>query len=348
MRHPDVNPQRSGTRPDDGDGPLADLTAGVMWLIAAATGLLGLALPGSDRSHLGWALGLVAFASAWGCVELALGIRSLTMRIGTRAWVTAAMLPVVALALWATGGADSYLQPLLLFTALFIAYFFPPRLAWPLVALFVLAYATPLAYDGAALGSAYPARAAIFAAAVASETVVMQMLKRRLVRAEARQRAIAQQDPLTGLQNRRAFDTALADAARGKTVLVLFDFDDFKSINDRHGHPVGDAVLQAVARACLDVAREGDCLARIGGDEFALVARDSGGAGVERLVTALDEAIATAEMPEGIDSIRATFGWGIAPDEATAPDELFRCADERLLRRKRASKTAQPTGERAA
>ena len=80
------------------------------------------------------------------------------MSIGTRASVTAGMMPVVALALWATGGAHSYLQPVLLFTALFIAYFFPPRLAWPLVALFCGAFFSPLAYDPQAIELGYPAR----------------------------------------------------------------------------------------------------------------------------------------------------------------------------------------------
>ena len=58
-------------------------------------------------------------------------------------------MPVVALSLWATGGATSFIQPVMIFTALFISYFFPPRLAWPLMALFVYAFATPLFYDDA-------------------------------------------------------------------------------------------------------------------------------------------------------------------------------------------------------
>ena len=82
--------------------------------------------------------------------------------------------------------------------------------------LFVCAYATPLIYDPAALTSAYPARIVTFAMAVAGEMVVMQFLKRRLLTAEARQRRMAELDPLTGLLNRRSFDAALQDVfARG-------------------------------------------------------------------------------------------------------------------------------------
>ena len=75
-------------------------------------------------------------------------------------------MPVVAFALWATGGATSFIQPAMFFTALFISYFFPPRLAWPLMGLFVFAYATPIFYDDRAISLGYPARLAMFALAV--------------------------------------------------------------------------------------------------------------------------------------------------------------------------------------
>jgi diguanylate cyclase (GGDEF)-like protein len=137
--------------------------------------------------------------------------------------------------------------------------------------------------------------------------------------------------------NRRSFDRALSLAA-DRCALVLFDFNGFKAINDTHGHPVGDAVLRAVADACEAVVREGDCLARIGGDEFALVARGAGSTGVARIVAALDDAVDRAEMPDGVEQVRASFAWAIGPGDATDPAELFRCADERLLALKRAAR----------
>jgi diguanylate cyclase (GGDEF)-like protein len=270
------------------------------------------------------------------------------MTIGRRAVVTASMMPIVALALWASGGVNSYLQPVLLFTALFLAYFFPPRLGCPLVALFVCAYATPLLYDPAALTAAYPARVVTFAVAVAGEVVVMQFLKRRLLTAEARQRRMAESDPLTGLLNRRSFDAALQDVfAHGPSAgdaegaaLVLFDFDDFKLINDLHGHPAGDAVLRAVAEAAQQVVRRGDRLARLGGDEFAVLAAGAGPDGVMRLVDALDEAIRSADTPGAVTGVHATFAWALAPDDATDPDGLIQRADARLIQRKRDVKAA--------
>jgi diguanylate cyclase (GGDEF)-like protein len=262
-----------------------------------------------------------------------------TMPIATRAAATAGTAPVVVAALWTTGGAASFLQPLLVLTVLFVAYFFPPRLAWPLVALFAATYATPLLYDATAVAQGYPARSFAFAAAIAGATYAMQHLKRRLVLAEARQRGMAEQDPLTGLANRRSFDAALEDAA-GRGALMLFDFDGFKAINDEHGHPVGDEVLRAVAAACRRVVREDDCLARIGGDEFAVVAPRGGGVAASRIAAALEEAIAAAELPACVEGVRASFAWAVAPEDGADGAALLQRADQRLLYRKRLSKSA--------
>ncbi|HEY1594305.1 MAG TPA: GGDEF domain-containing protein [Thermoleophilaceae bacterium] len=312
-----------------------------MWVTTGVGGLLMLLLPGNHGVHLRVGLALGGFAIAWGLFSLYLWQTKKTMSVQLRAVVTAAMMPVVALALWATGGAASFLQPALLFTALFVSYFFPPRLAWPLIGLFVFTFATPLFYDGSAMEQGYAARTACFALAVAGEALVMRFLKHRLLRAEAYQRAMAERDPLTNVANRRAFDAALETAIPGQAALILFDFNDFKTVNDVHGHPVGDAVLRAVARASESVVREGDCLARIGGDEFALLAPGARAVGVARMVDSLDEIIREADVPNGVDPIRATFGWAVAPEDAMDGAELFRLADLHLIERKRAIKSLE-------
>jgi len=325
-----------------GDGALPDLVSGAMWTATAIFGLAALALPGTTRVHLVSALAVAAFALAWGCGSFWLGARGRTMSIGLRAVVTGGVMPLVAFALWATGGSGSFVQPVLLLTVLFIAYFFPQRLAGPLSALYVLCYSTPLLYDDRALDAGYPARVLMFAVAVTCATGAMAVLKRRLLRAEATQREMAERDPLTGVHNRRSFDRALAHALRGGTdgvALVVFDFNDFKLINDQHGHPVGDTVLRAVANACRQVVREADCLARIGGDEFALIAPGAGPEGVERLVAALDDVISRAEMPAGVEQVEATFGWAVSPHDGIDSKELFRMADERLMERKRGGRS---------
>ena len=317
------------------DGPLPDFTSGLMW---TATGVFGVAVLASawlgprPTSCSRLALGL--FAVAWGLVSILMAARGHGMALGLRALVTAATMPLVALSLFATGGATSFIQPVMIFTALFISYFFPPRLAWPLMALFVYACATPLFYDPRSLAVGYPARIVMFALAVAGTTVAVQFLKGRLVRAELHQRTMAELDPLTGVANRRGFDLALERAAAtgDSYALVLIDLDDFKRVNDEQGHPAGDAVLRSVAIAAASVARQGDCLARIGGDEFALIAPGAGPAGVLRLLRDLRDSVEPA----------ATFAAALAPEDAGTPDELVACADARLLAQKRDVKRANP------
>jgi diguanylate cyclase (GGDEF)-like protein len=324
------------------EGPLADLTSAGMWTTAGLIGASMFLLPGSPHEHLAAGLLIALAAVLWGVASYVLYRREWTMSIAQRAIVTAGTAPLVAAAIWASGGASSFLQPLLLFTAMFVSYFFPARLAWPLMALFAFVYSTPLLYDDKAISENFPAHAAGFVVALAGATVVMQLLKRRLVRAEQRQRVMAERDPLTNLHNRRSFDAALAEelATPDGLALVLFDFDAFKAINDRHGHPVGDAVLRAVAAACSGVIREDDCLARLGGDEFAVIAPRAGSTGVARIVASLETAIAGAELPDPIPAVAASFAWAVAPADATTASELLDCADQRLLYRKRLNKTA--------
>jgi diguanylate cyclase (GGDEF)-like protein len=311
-----------------------------MWIGASAFGLIAQVLPGTPHEHMGWVFVLAFFAAAWGALSIVSGLTNRTMPLPVRAVVTGLMMPVVAVALWATGGATSYLQPLLVLTALFVSWFFPPRMAWPLVALFLAAFASPLLYDDRALDIGYLARSMIFAAAVCGQTLAMQVLKRRLVRAELRQRSFAELDSLTGVGNRRGFDQALELAATQGDgfALVLFDLDDFKPINDAWGHPTGDAVLRAVADAARGVVRDGDHLARIGGDEFAVVIESPRSELVIRLVERLDEAIDRAVLPEQVELVAVSFAWALAPADGEDPQTVFACADQRLLAAKRERK----------
>src|SRR5207342_1323888 len=92
---------------------------------------------------------------------------------------------------------------------LYAALFFPPHWAWPLSIELVIVAGAPLVYENGATATAFPSRYLALAAAFLALTGVMVSLKQRLVGAEARQREIANIDPLTGVANRRAFDSAL-------------------------------------------------------------------------------------------------------------------------------------------
>lgn len=119
-------------------------------------------------------------------------------------------------------------------------------------------------------------------------------------------RVLADIDMLTQVPNRRHFEelagAALGAAARERSVLVLFDIDHFKCINDEHGHAVGDEALRRVARCTRDILRSRDVFGRIGGDEFMLLLP---GAGV-------DEALLVADrITRRIDSERQTLQGGV-------------------------------------
>jgi diguanylate cyclase (GGDEF)-like protein len=114
----------------------------------------------------------------------------------------------------------------------------------------------------------------------------------------------AMTDPLTGLDNRRAFfehlDYSLALAARERRPLTLayVDLDDFKRINDVHGHAAGDQVLRIVARTLSQALRRSDTVARMGGDEFALLLPGTDQAGAESLITKTRQALYEAFRTE--------------------------------------------------
>ena len=117
-------------------------------------------------------------------------------------------------------------------------------------------------------------------------------------------RATARTDTLTELPNRRAFDEFLSRALHAaerldqSVSLILLDVDRFKVINDTHGHPIGDAVLVAVAERMAAVSRNEELLARLGGDEFALVLPAGGPAEAQEAARRLQAAVAKRKVGE--------------------------------------------------
>jgi diguanylate cyclase (GGDEF)-like protein/PAS domain S-box-containing protein len=156
---------------------------------------------------------------------------------------------------------------------------------------------------------------------------------------EARLRELALSDGLTGLANRRAFMEALEKAvARAqrfghRMALLFLDLDDFKQINDEHGHHVGDLALQAFARRVEDCVRKGDVVARLGGDEFTVLAE-----GVDSLeqAQAIAAKIAEAMQPPIEHGLRLRASIGVSLYRAPADASQFlRDADHAMYQVKR-------------
>ncbi|HEX8961733.1 MAG TPA: diguanylate cyclase [Rhodocyclaceae bacterium] len=153
--------------------------------------------------------------------------------------------------------------------------------------------------------------------------------------AEDQIRFLAQHDSLTGLPNRALLRErllrAIAHAQRnGKLVAVIFlDLDDFKQINDSHGHDAGDEMLRVVAQRLTESVRREDTVARLGGDEFVLVLEElNGREGVPAIVAKIVDAVGRPVVFEGRELATATsIGVSFYPDHGSDPEELVKNAD---------------------
>ncbi len=177
-------------------------------------------------------------------------------------------------------------------------------------------------------------------------------LRRRLQQEHHHISWLAEHDPLTGLLNRRGLRSRLqdllaqTDAQGGFVAVGILDFDDFKQINDNHGHAAGDALLRTVAARLVEAVRSSDMVARLGGDEIVLVmqgmvARED----LEPMLTRIRECIVEpVTLPPGdsVLQIRASLGLTVYPEDSSGPDELLRHADQALYAIKR-----QPRGSDA-
>ncbi len=160
-----------------------------------------------------------------------------------------------------------------------------------------------------------------------------------LRRARDQANALARVDALTGLGNRRAFDEALQRererAGRYGTPLslILADLDDFKTINDQHGHPAGDEILRAVSAALASSTRSPDECFRWGGDEFAVVLPQTPRDEARRVASRISEAIPSAARTP--DSAAVGISVGVAElTEDQAAEDLLGAADRDLLAEK--------------
>ena len=149
-------------------------------------------------------------------------------------------------------------------------------------------------------------------------------------------------DSLTGMQNRRYFDGALEEYLQefgriGKPVgLMVLDLDFFKRINDTHGHDAGDEVLRVVARCLRDCTRYHDVVARVGGEEFGIIAPNVDASLLAILAERIRKAIAKLNIETGNIHLKVTTSVGLVIwDGRESAVEFYRRADQLLYEAKR-------------
>jgi len=150
-------------------------------------------------------------------------------------------------------------------------------------------------------------------------------------------------DPLTGLHNRRFFESALQEyltefnRTRSPLGLLVFDLDHFKKINDAHGHDAGDMVLCEVALRLRAITRDNDVVARIGGEEFAVITPFANREQLLAVAERYRSSISQLNVSIGKVALKPTISIGVATNEGDVrlAVDLFKSADEKLYEAKR-------------
>jgi diguanylate cyclase (GGDEF)-like protein len=156
----------------------------------------------------------------------------------------------------------------------------------------------------------------------------------------------SEHDELTGIANRRKFerefDRNYEFTKRSGTTgaLLLFDIDRFKSINDRFGHPYGDSILKLVGSKVLPLIRNYEMLARVGGDEFAILVAHSGPMAVQRLLKHLPVAVNSIKLGTSPDTtqtdefLQITMGYSLFSNDGQSKSDIYKVADRKLYQAK--------------
>ncbi len=150
----------------------------------------------------------------------------------------------------------------------------------------------------------------------------LQDANEKLRRSQAQLERMARIDPLTELANRRDMlerleqETQRSERASSSFALVLCDIDDFKRVNDTHGHDCGDVVLVSVAKLLRDNLRGQDHVARWGGEEFLLLLADTDESGAARLAERIRAAVAGAAYPYSDQSLAISMTFGVSMYQA--------------------------------
>jgi len=307
----------------------ANVLAGLFWT-GAALGMLALVVPHPTAVNDTALAGLATAAFAVGLLLILAPPPPRVLLCVTLAAGTA----LITAALYISDGEIPAFAFLYLLVVLFGAYFLSRRQGLLQLVAVAFAYAFVLSVDtNGQSRSTLDWALTIGPLFVAG--VLVRMLNERLEEAMTRLSRTAETDALTGLFNRRGFDRRLENELRrarrsgGPVGVVIGDLDRFKAINDRFGHQAGDRILERVAAILSEGRRTVDVVARVGGEEFALILPYTAGPGArataERLRRTIRSAFAAEDPPLTISLGVASF-----PDDANDANSLVRLADEAL------------------
>jgi diguanylate cyclase len=184
-----------------------------------------------------------------------------------------------------------------------------------------------------------------------ASAAMLVAVRERLERERDALREFALCDPLTGIANRRSllaraeYEIARHDRTGRAFALVMLDLDGFKLLNDRFGHAAGDDLPCDVAAALTRAIRAQDTVARIGGDEFCVLAPETDKPGTSPFAARIAGAV--SDVAAGFEILRASIGVAVFPDDGRSSTALLHAADVRLLSAKR-ERQRRRTDQRAA
>jgi diguanylate cyclase (GGDEF)-like protein len=327
-----------GPQPRAGEAALAarveTARAGIALILVAIVGLvIYIALTWSEPHRSGLLL-VAAFGCATAAVPVLAGLeRVLEEHRAPLTWLIWSLSIIFANAVGVAldGGAHSPLVVVFALPLMFSALSYPRRIALVVCAVDLIACFAALV--GSAHGGAGFTELVLWVLAGAAGLCIWQVSRQE--RQERRLAELSRTDSLTGVLNRRAFverlQASVAEHERHGTPfgLLVLDLDEFKLVNDRHGHLAGDEILQWTARVTAETLRPTDVIARLGGDEFAVILR-----GVVREEMTLVHGRLLKALAERAP---ATAGFACCPEDGAEGDLLYRLADGRLYDAKRAS-----------
>lgn len=289
--------------------------SGALWLLGAAVGAACQAVPGVEHDHQALVWILIAVVALYGIACIVEWIPWRKAPMWAHLVAVLAFQPLLGLALWASGGINSYIFPVLVLAMLYSAYFLPGWMAWVGVGALAITYASTLLYTDIDEDQAL-ARVLAFALACEGMTLTLQTVKRRLVDAEWRAAAAPAVTETVETALHRAIvsagaprrDRRVQDPSR--VAVLVVDRGD--------GGP-----LEALAEQARRIVRPGDVVTSHDPSGIAIVAAGAGYDGARRLAQALH--VAAAQL-EGQPAIR--IDWGVYPDDAPSAAALLELIED--------------------